>query len=179
MSFEKKLYDYEVNPPQQVWTQISSALDDFHLEKSFKKKLETIKAEPPNSNWEKIEKYLNTEIADTVPAKLYNLTETPPPDLWSRIDERLVDDDFNKKLAEKLAAIEETPPVGNWRRIAANLKTEIPVVSIGKSYSRTVRYAAAAVVIGLIAWGGVTLFNNTKKTTIAESSTEKRELQNS
>ena len=158
MSFEKRLYEYQVNPPQQMWDKLSSALDDLHFERSFKKKLNDLTASPANG-WEKIEENLNTEIADTLPRKLFNLTETPPTDLWSRIDEQLAGDDFNKKFFEHLLAIEVTPPVGNWRRIAANIREETPVVSINKKYSKPLRYAIAAAFIGLIAWGGIKLFN--------------------
>jgi hypothetical protein len=173
MSFEKKLYDYEVNPPQKVWDKLSVTLDDLQFNDSFKKKLESIICPPPFSSWEKIKKDLNSEIADIVPDKLYNLTEVPPAGIWDQIDEQLTENDFNKKFAKHLTALEVTPPVGNWRKIAANIGQKTLTVSFTKKYSAPLRYAAAAVVIGLIAWAGFTFFNHSNDPSIAGAATKK------
>ena len=173
MSFEKKLYDYEVNPPQKVWDKLSTTLDDLRFNDTFKKKLESITVRPPINGWEKIEQTLNSEIADTAPKKLYNLTEAPPAEIWDRIDGQLAENDFNKKFVEHLSALEVTPPVGNWRKIAAAIGEETPVVNFRKTYYKPLRYAAAAVVIGLIAWTGFTFFNNSDRSSVTGTTTRK------
>jgi|KBSSwiS6_1023812.scaffolds.fasta_scaffold01048_5 hypothetical protein len=177
MSFEKKLYDYEANPPQKVWDKLSVTLDDLQFNDTFKKKLESITTQLPVNGWEKIKETLNSEIADTVPEKLYNLTEAPPAEIWNRIDEQLAENDFNKKFAEHLNALEVTPPVGNWRKIAAGIGKETPVVNFRKAYYKPLRYAAAAVVIGLIAWAGLTFFNSSDHSSVAGTTTRKNTAQ--
>ena len=63
MSFEKKLYDYEANPPQKVWDKLSVTLDDLQFNDTFKKKLESITTQLPVNGWEKIKEEPSIKIA--------------------------------------------------------------------------------------------------------------------
>lgn len=176
MNFEKKLYEYEVNPPEKVWDQLSIALNDLQLESSFKKKLDALKTTPPINAWKKISKNLEVQIDNTVPDQLYNLAETPPADTWSRIDEQLIEDDFNLKFSGHLSNIEVKPPSNGWERIAANLYEETPIVPIRKKYTRVYRYAAAAIVISIIAWSGIRYFTNSRISSSATAVVKKENI---
>jgi len=160
MSFEKKLYDIEVSPPQMVWENISIALDDVSFENNFKKKLVGINAEPPVTTWNLIEKKIggfepNKSIAD----KLNRLSEIPPPANWNLIEAVLDDGYLTEKFARYLNALEVVPPEKNWQNIISELDSKIPVVPFTKKYNAFIQYAAAAVIIGFIAWGGIRLLN--------------------
>src|ERR1043165_954169 len=85
--------------------------------------------------------------------KLYNYEQTPPPAAWDKIaaalDESHISDEFPSTLYNAVA----TPPQDAWEKIAGALEPAEPApVSITRRFS-FVRYAAAAAVIGLVAFG--------------------------
>lgn len=87
--------------------------------------------------------------------KMQTYTEVPPPMVWNaiakRLDEQKIqEENFGKKMQE--TSIE--PPAGIWNEIAEKLDAqETKVVPFGKNTKviGTWKYAAAAVVIGLVA----------------------------
>jgi hypothetical protein len=164
MSAEKKLYDLEVNPPQQVWDKLTLALDELQVEDSYKKKLLVLNSNPPTGVWEKIEGRLDTEAGEnSVAAKLLNISETPPAGIWSQIESQLTEETFNQKFSG-LKNLEVVPPENNWNKILSTLETEAKVVPFRKTSKQFIRYAAAAVIIGLLAWGSVQLMSGNRTT---------------
>jgi len=161
MSIEKKLYDIEVNPPQMVWEKISTTLDDLSFENSFKNKLVNINAEPPATTWDQVKKNLyEFEQESLIADKLNRVNENPPASIWNKINAELGNEVLIEKFAKNLNALEVTPPESNWQSIVSELDNKIPVVPLTKKYTRFVKYAAAAVILGFIAWGGIQLLNS-------------------
>ena len=156
MSFEKKLYNIEITPPINVWNNISIELDDLLLEAKLKNKLFGLISIPPTSTWSIIEEDLK-EFADTktIAEKLNKISETPPSGIWNTIEKQLNEDLVNIKIAKHLSAIEMSPPENSWNTIISELNTPTPVIPFVKKYNGVIKYAAAAVVVGLIAWGGI------------------------
>jgi hypothetical protein len=173
MSAEKKLYDLEVNPPQQVWVKLTLALDELQGENSYKKKLQSLNTNPPAGIWEKIESLLDTESSEnSVAIKLLNISETPPAGIWNQIDSQLTEEIFNQKFSG-LKNLEVTPPENNWNKILTTLETDTKVVPFRKTSKQFIRYAAAAVIIGVLAWGSVQLMSGNRTT---ENNLAKEEL---
>jgi len=125
---KRKLYNYEIDPPEIVWNRIVSALDE--------------------------------EITAEFPEKLYQLEVTPPANAWSKIEDGL-QESAKEQYPAKLYNIQVTPPAATWNRISTLLDEEnVP----SKTFSRGriipfVRYAAAAAIVGLIAFGAFRLLN--------------------
>ncbi len=177
MSFEKKLYNIEIAPPINVWNNISIELDDLLLEAKLKNKLFGLNSIPPDSNWNIIENDLK-EFADTktIAEKLNKISETPPAGIWNRIAGQLNEDLVNIKIAKHLSAIEMNPPEKSWNTIVSELDSTTPVISFVKKYNRIIKFAAAAVVVGLIAWGGIKFLNSeTNKTEVVSIAKEAKE----
>lgn len=121
---------------------------------------------PPPGVWEKIESALDeSELDLKFPSALYNYQAEPPAHTWEKIanalDEPLVSD-----YAAKLGSIEVAPPAAAWEKISMALEP----APVRRMTNPWLKYAAAAVIIGLLAWGGVQLFNNNKKTEVAANS---------
>ena len=160
MSFEKKLYDIEVNPPQMVWEKISTNLDDLSFENSLKNKLVDINAEPPAVIWNQVKKNLDEfEPENIIADKLSQFNEIPPTGIWNKINAELDNDLLTEKFAKHLIVLEITPPESNWQSIISELDNQIPVVPLTRKSSRFIKYAAAAVILGFVAWGGIQLLN--------------------
>jgi hypothetical protein len=86
--------------------------------------------------------------------KLYNYEQTPPANTWEKIAAALDESHISDEFPSKLYNAEVIPPATAWEKIANALETEhaSPLPMRRKSYS-FFRYAAAAVVIGLAAFG--------------------------
>jgi hypothetical protein len=129
-SLKDKLYNYEQVPPANAWDKIAAALDESH-------------------------------IADKFPSKLYNTEVAPPVVVWDKIAVTLDESHITDQFPSKLYNAEVAPPAGVWNKIASSLEPEqataIPMRS--KSFS-FFRYAAAAVVIGLVAFGVIKWANS-------------------
>lgn len=125
---KNKMYNLEVMPPAAVWGNIAAELDESALSQKFPSRLHTIEIIPPTRVWQSI-------IAS--------------------LDEQLLE----KNYAEKLTNIHVTPPPAVWNKITKSLHTENETTLFKqRKISPFLRYAAAAVIIGFLAWGGVQLF---------------------
>lgn len=109
---------------------------------------------PPPGAWEKITAALDdAALSSKFPSALYNLEITPPARNWEQISASL---DQQPAYAVKLAGMAVPPPPTTWSTIEASLDTpvtrkrKIPVLA---------RYAAAALLTGILALAGYRLFN--------------------
>jgi hypothetical protein len=87
--------------------------------------------------------------------KLYNYEQAPPAKAWDKIAAALDESHLSDEFPSKLYNTEVIPPAMAWDRIAGSLDAEEgpKVVHMAKRGFSFFRYAAAAVVIGLIAFG--------------------------
>jgi hypothetical protein len=96
----------------------------------------------------------------SLPDKLYNQQQTPPHGVWDKIAAALDEAHIGDEFPARLYNAEATPPSHAWDKIADALEpahaSVVPMQS--KSFS-FFRYAAAAVVIGLVAFGVVKFMN--------------------
>lgn len=142
-SIQNRLLTHEVAPPEAVWERIAVELEDINLSN---------KISPAFSN---------AEI-------------TPPEGTWEKISAALDEDYFTETISGKLATAEITPPASAWKNIEAAInpgKETAPVVK-GKIFPFW-KYAAAAALISVMAWGGIKLLDNDNHTGSLAFSSEK------
>ena len=126
-----KFDNYEVTPPANAWDKITAALDEAHQTDQFPTRLYEMEAAPPSTAWNKIVAALDeteADKADQFPARLYAMEVTPPAAAWSRIA-----DSLDQELIEQ--------------------PRETIVINQPSRFKQYLRYAAAAVVIGTVAFG--------------------------
>ncbi len=162
---KNKMYDYEVTPPATVWEHVAVSLDEIKSQKNIAERIYNQEAQAPAGIWSKIADTLDLELQETkFRSDVLNLEVPPPSFTWNKIAEQL-DTQFQESFSTRLYEYEVTPPANSWNKIVAALDDEqtiAPVIPIRKNNSRIFRIAAAAVIIGIIAWAGFSLLNNGK-----------------
>jgi len=122
---QHKMLNYEIPPPTGIWEKISLQLDDAAMSHQF-------------------------------PALLKNAAITPPSFIWSAINNELDEESIEKLYAKKMALAEAIPPASIWDSIQTLLDEQnAPAKSSPAKISPFLRYAAAAILIGLLAWWGI------------------------
>lgn len=163
---KNKIYDFEEIPPAVVWENVALSLDELALQKNLFNKLYKEEAAPTADVWAKIINTLDQELADTKIREAVLKLEIQPPTLtWDKISLQL-DEAPQETLSTKMYEYEVMPPENNWGKIARLLdikQTTTPVIPLHKSYNRIIRFAAAAAIIGIIAWAGFRILNNADK----------------
>jgi len=90
----------------------------------------------------------------SVQDKLYNYEQTPPPQVWDKITAALDESHLSDQFPSKLYNAEAIPPAHTWDIIAGALEpAQAPVVVMRSRSFAFFRYAAAAMLIGLVAFG--------------------------
>ena len=93
--------------------------------------------------------------------KIINYEVIPPAGVWDKIAYALDESELSNEFPARLYGAEVTPPVSAWNKIATALDIQH---EIAKPLSRIIfpifKYAAAAAIIGFVAWGGIQLLNN-------------------
>jgi hypothetical protein len=85
----------------------------------------------------------------------------PPARIWLNIATALDEPVFINDYSTKLSGIEITPPAAAWNKIKASLDEEYEAaIPEHRRFSPFLKYAAAATIIGFLAWGGLRLFND-------------------
>ncbi len=162
---KNKMYDYEVTPPATVWEHVAVSLDEINSQKDITERIYNHEAPAPAGTWSKIADTLDLELQETkFRSDVLNLEVQPPSFTWNKIAEQL-DTQPQENFSTRLYEYEVTPPANSWSKIVVALddeQTTAPVIPIRKNYSRLFRIAAAAAIIGIIAWAGFSLFNNGK-----------------
>jgi len=144
---KKKLNDYEVNPPEKMWSRIAAALDE-EVDTKFSRSLYNAEVMPPSNAWNTIANALEATSEEEYPARLYNLEVDPPVKLWTNI----------------LAALDK--------------RETLPQIPSKRKIAPFVKYASAACLIGIIAFGafkfftGKTEYSVPKTTVVSQNSAE-------
>lgn len=133
MSTQEKLYNLSVTPPTDLWQRIAGELDAADQGMQY-------------------------------PAALYNAEVTAPPHTWEKINAALDASVQQHTAAAKLLALTADPPTGTWDKIASALDSPADAaIPEKRRLSPLLRYAAAAALIGILAWGGTVLLKNNKQ----------------
>jgi len=179
--FQNKLYNYEVAPPAGVWNRITLELEDAALDNKFPSSLRNMEIIPALSAWQNISLALDESLfATDYSAKLEGLSVTPPKTSWQNIatilDESLLVNDYSTKLSSLAVA----PPATTWNNILDQLDAKQEIVLSGKrKITAFYKYAVAASIISLLAWGAFQLSNNKKNETPLAAVTTPKEIPNS
>ena len=170
-TLKNKMYAYEVNPPVAVWEHIALSLNELALQKNLSKKLYNEEAIPPSTTWDKIADVLDQTFPENkFRDEVLTADVQPPEHTWSNIATQL-DEGPQKNLSGKIYEYEVAPPSNTWEKIIAVLDAghaTTPVIPLRKTYNRILRMAAAAAIIGVIAWAGFSLFKKTGNSTDKE-----------
>jgi hypothetical protein len=148
---------------------------------SFSHKLYNHTAEPPASAWEKIALALDeSHLSDKFTATLQNAVANPPASAWASIAASLEELELSNQYPATLANMEVAPPATAWEKISQSLHTgeETPAKEQRRIFP-VLRYAAAAVFVGFVAFGAVKLLNNKKENNGLAGTTEIPGKQNS
>ncbi|HKB45835.1 MAG TPA: hypothetical protein VKC90_15670 [Chitinophagaceae bacterium] len=96
-------------------------------------------------------------MSERLQNKMYDYEVTPPANLWEKIAAELDESELIHEFPLKLYEIEITPPGAAWSKIKTSLNTEEVESPKRKKVFPIFRYAAAAAIIGLIAFGSMQL----------------------
>lgn len=151
-NLQQILLQTEVAPPLQAWEKIAVALDEMEEEEHLQHKLLSAEAEVPALNWQVIEQQLNDHFYST---QLQLAEADVPLSAWEQINTTLNDE----AIAAKLKVAKENAPAKVWPAIEKQLnnKSTTKVIPFGKKYAPVFRFAAAAMVTGVLAWGAYRL----------------------
>jgi hypothetical protein len=98
---------------------------------------------------------------NTLQNKILNYEVSPPAGVWKKIEDALDESELAHEFPSKLYGAEVLPPVSAWNKIANSLDSEQEAgIQERRRISPLLKYAAAAVVIGFLAWGGIQVLNN-------------------
>jgi hypothetical protein len=90
--------------------------------------------------------------------KIYNYEVTPPAGTWDKIAINLDEAELANTFPDRLYNMEANPPANSWEKINASLNPRgEPSVSFLQRIPSYLRYAAAAIFIGAIAFGIIKL----------------------
>ncbi|MBK5272884.1 MAG: hypothetical protein JJE22_17935 [Bacteroidia bacterium] len=95
-------------------------------------------------------------MSERLQNKMYNYEVAPPEAMWEKIASALDESEMTHKFPSKLHGIEIDPPIGAWDKIEASLESQTEAAKTKKN-SVYIRYAAAAAIIGIIAFGSIKL----------------------
>jgi hypothetical protein len=117
--------------------------------------------------WKKIADELDDSASGLqFPAKLSSLAIEPPAYIWNNIAGSLDAEGVSEDISAKLYTAEVIPPSAAWKKIQTSLDAENETEVPGhRRLFPLLRYAAAAVVIGLVAYGALQFFQPGKKDT--------------
>jgi len=97
---KRKLYNYDAQPPDIMWSRIAAALDQ-EINDEFPQKLYDLEVTPPVNVWSEIEENLQADGKEQYATKLYNIEVTPPPRAWNKISTLLNGEKTPPKIPSK------------------------------------------------------------------------------
>jgi hypothetical protein len=98
--------------------------------------------------------------------KMQQYEVTPSTWMWERIAAAIDDAHLSENFPVKLYEYEQAPPADAWNKISSQLTDTIEegkAIALPKRNWNFLKYAAAAVLTGLIAWSAFILFHKTKE----------------
>ena len=100
-------------------------------------------------------------MSSVIQNKILNYEVAPPAGVWEKIAVALDESELAHEFPSKLYGAEVIPPVSAWDKIASSLDADHEeAIPQHRKIFPLLKYAAAAVVIGLLAWGGIRILNN-------------------
>ncbi|MEO6613187.1 MAG: hypothetical protein ABIT05_14980 [Chitinophagaceae bacterium] len=136
------------------------------MSSGLQQKMYNFEVTPPAGAWEKIAAELDeSELSRQYPSRLHDIEITPPAYAWQEIAAALDEPVTAQGYAGKLSAMEVLPPPFVWEKIKTSLDTEQEAKISERRISPWLKYAAAAILTGVLAWGGIRLFDNRAKNT--------------
>ncbi|MBC7946941.1 MAG: hypothetical protein H7Y42_03610 [Chitinophagaceae bacterium] len=106
----------------------------------------------------------------SIQKRLYDLEQTPPVGTWDRIAAALDESHLSNEFPSKLYNAEALPPAAAWDKIASAIApAATKVVPMRRGFTPILRYAAAAILIGLVALGVFNLTSNDSSSGVAET----------
>lgn len=131
---------------------------------SLKDKMYQWEVAPPAQAWEKIAAALDESSTPAFASRLLQMEIAPPVSAWEAIAESL-DEAPTLEFPGRLRNLQVVPPAGVWEKINETLGSDEHVMPMRRRASIPVflRYAAAAVFIGALAFGIVRLLDNSSK----------------
>ncbi len=93
--------------------------------------------------------------------KMLNFEVTPPEEVWKKIYSELDEAGLPYQYPSRLYNYEVAPPPAAWENINSSLDETNKLIPVERK--KTIpffKYAAAAAIIGVLAWGGIRLFTN-------------------
>ncbi len=141
-NFPHKIYNYEVSPPADTWQKIAAALDESHL-------------------------------TDKFPSRIYNTQTNPPAGAWEAIAASLAELHLSHQYPATLYNLEAAPPATAWENIKASLEDKDEVaIPRRRRIAPVLRYAAAAIFIGAVAFGAVKILGINKAGNVEATANE-------
>lgn len=167
LAFKSKIDLFEEEAPVQAWENIQSELTIMEADRPLQIKVSNLEETAPVTSWDAIEQKLNDlEFSD----KVNSIAEGIPETVWPRIEDELAFIETDKLVAEKIQTAEEDVPVTIWNKIESALdgNQSQPAISIQRNYSAFYKLAAAAIITGILFWGGYNiLFTTSTNSTVA------------
>src|SRR6266513_182646 len=96
-------------------------------------------------------------MSERLQNKMYDYEVPPPTNLWEKIAAELDESELAHEFPSKLYEIEIIPPPSAWNKINTSLDAEEVESQKHKKVFPIFRYAAAAAIIGLVAFGSMQL----------------------
>lgn len=129
------------------------------MSSTIQHKLLQLEIPVPEKCWEQIASDLNdTAFGFQFPARLKQLSIPAPHHCWDHISKELTTEPVLEEVSAKLLAAEVTPPSGVWASIQSQLDSK-DLKPAGRRFS-LLRYAAAAIILGILVFTGTKLFNS-------------------
>jgi hypothetical protein len=97
-------------------------------------------------------------MSERLQNKMYDYEVTPPANLWEKIVSALDESEMDHEFPARLYEIEIMPPATAWNKIRTSLDGVEVKSSTHKKVFPIFRYAAAAAIVGVIAFGSIQLF---------------------
>ena len=100
-------------------------------------------------------------MSSTLQNKILNYEVVPPLGVWGKIVNTLDESELAQEFPSRLYGAEVIPPVSVWNKITTSLDAgQEKVLPEQRRISPLLKVAAAAMIIGLLAWGGIQILNN-------------------
>lgn len=146
--------------PQTAWATINAMLEEEADDVYIQTKLQSAELEAPSFAWNEIETELKAFAQEKVFAQTFEASEmTPPAFVWENIETALTKDE-DAALAAKLITAQVQAPAKSWELIEEELQPQAKVIPISRRFAPLYQLAAAAVIVGLLAWGAFQLIGN-------------------